>query len=105
MLCTWLDLCINIDLDHVLDISSSLTYNTMTSRYLGLPTPDDNLRGYQASDVNSKAKKLANKKSYLLAYSFLGLFQSMFFSYSIATLTTLEKQFKLNSQTTGSSLL
>jgi hypothetical protein len=25
----------------------------------------------------------------------------MFFSYSIATLTTLEKQFKLKSQTTG----
>ena len=32
------------------------------SRYLGLPTPEDNLRGYQASDVNAKAKKLANKK-------------------------------------------
>ena len=32
------------------------------SRYLGLPTPEDNLRGYQASGVNSKAKKLANKK-------------------------------------------
>ncbi|XP_046644300.1 solute carrier organic anion transporter family member 74D-like [Daphnia pulicaria] len=43
----------------------------------------------------------ANKKSYLLTYSFLGLFQAMFFSYSIATLTTLEKQFKLKSQTTG----
>ena len=43
----------------------------------------------------------ATKKSYLLTYSFLGLFQAMFFSYSIATLTTLEKQFKLKSQTTG----
>jgi len=52
-----------------------------------------------------RLQKLANKKSYLLAYSFLGLFQSMFFSYSIATLTTLEKQFKLNSQTTGWSFL
>ena len=31
-------------------------------RYLGLPTPEDNLRGYQASDVTAKAKKLANKK-------------------------------------------
>ena len=46
-------------------------------------------------------QKLATKRSYLLVYSFLGLFQSMFFSYSIATLTTLEKQFKLKSQTTG----
>ena len=48
-----------------------------------------------------RMQSLANKKSYLLTYSFLGLFQSMFFSYSIATLTTLEKQFKLKSQTTG----
>lgn len=46
-------------------------------------------------------QKFATKKSYLLTYSFLGLFQAMFFSYSIATLTTLEKQFKLRSQTTG----
>jgi hypothetical protein len=46
-------------------------------------------------------QRFANKKSYLLTYSFLGVFQAMFFSYSIATLTTLEKQFKLKSQTTG----
>jgi len=31
-------------------------------RYLGLPTPEDNLVGYQASDVTSKAKKLDGKK-------------------------------------------
>jgi len=48
-----------------------------------------------------RLQKMATKKHYLLAYSLLALFQSMFFSYSIATLTTLEKQFKLNSQTTG----
>lgn len=46
-------------------------------------------------------QKFATKKSYLLTYSFLGIFQAMFVSYSIATLTTLEKQFKLKSQTTG----
>lgn len=46
-------------------------------------------------------QQFATKKSYLLTYSFLGLFQAMFVSYSIATLTTLEKQFKLKSQTTG----
>lgn len=46
-------------------------------------------------------QKFASKKSYLLTYSFLGIFQAMFVSYSIATLTTLEKQFKLKSQTTG----
>lgn len=52
----------------------------------------------------SRMQRFATKKSYLLTYSFLGLFQSMFFSYSIATLTTLEKQFKLKSQTTGKAL-
>ena len=36
-------------------------------RYLGLPTPDDNLSGYQASDVTSMAKKLSNKK-YLMVH-------------------------------------
>ena len=36
-------------------------------RYLGLPTRDDNLAGYQASDVTAKAKKLANKK-YLMVH-------------------------------------
>ena len=36
-------------------------------RYLGLPTPDDNLAGYQASDVTSMAKKLSNKK-YLMVH-------------------------------------
>ena len=46
-------------------------------------------------------QRFANKKVYILVYSFLGFFQSMFFSYSIATLTTVEKQFKLKSQTTG----
>ena len=46
-------------------------------------------------------QRFATKKSYIFVYSVLGLFQSMFFSYSIATLTTVEKEFKFNSQTTG----
>ena len=32
-----------------------------------MPTRDDNLAGYQASDVTSKAKKLSNKK-YLMVH-------------------------------------
>jgi dipeptidyl-peptidase-4 len=36
-------------------------------RYLGLPTPEDNLSGYQRSDVTAKAAKLANKK-YLMVH-------------------------------------
>ena len=49
----------------------------------------------------SLLQRCANKKSYLITYSFLGLLQGMFFSYSIATLTTVEKQFQFKSQTTG----
>ncbi len=42
-------------------------------RYLGLPTPDDNLAGYQASDVTSKAKKLDGKK-FLIVHGTAGMF-------------------------------
>jgi dipeptidyl-peptidase-4 len=41
-------------------------------RYLGLPTPDDNLAGYQASDVTSKAKKLDGKK-FLIVHGTAGM--------------------------------
>jgi hypothetical protein len=41
-------------------------------RYLGLPTPDDNLAGYQASDVTSKAKKLDGKK-FLIVHGTAGI--------------------------------
>ena len=37
-----------------------------TERYMGLPRPDDNLRGYRASDVTSKAAKFRNKKLLLV---------------------------------------
>jgi dipeptidyl-peptidase-4 len=44
-------------------------------RYLGLPTPDDNLAGYQASDVTSKAKKLDGKK-FLIVHGTAGMSQA-----------------------------
>ncbi len=44
-------------------------------RYLGLPTPDDNLAGYQASDVTSKAKKLDGKK-FLIVHGTAGMTQT-----------------------------
>ncbi len=62
---------------------------------------DDTRCGLGPCCNGSFMQKFANKKAYLLTYSFLGLFQSMFFSYSIATLTSLEKEFGLKSQTTG----
>ncbi len=42
-------------------------YDTIyTERYLGLPTPDDNLVGYRRSDVTSKAGDMRGKKLMLL---------------------------------------
>jgi dipeptidyl-peptidase-4 len=47
----------------VAPVTNWIYYDSIYSeRYLGLPTPDDNLRGYQASDVTAKAAKLKNKK-------------------------------------------
>ena len=54
--------------------------NIYLSRYMGLPTPEDNLRGYQASDVTAKAKKFANKK-YLVVHGTAGL-EYLFVLYS-----------------------
>jgi dipeptidyl-peptidase-4 len=52
----------------VAPVTNWIYYDSIyTERYLGLPTPDDNLAGYQASDVTSKARKLANKK-YLMVH-------------------------------------
>ena len=62
---------------------------------------DDDTRCGLGSCQGPLLQRFASKKMYIFFYSFLGLFQSMFFSYSIATLTTVEKEFKFNSQTTG----
>lgn len=52
----------------VAPVTNWIYYDSIyTERYLGLPTRDDNLAGYQASDVTAKAKKLANKK-YLMVH-------------------------------------
>merc|ERR1712106_309785 len=52
----------------VAPVTNWIYYDSIyTERYLGLPTPEDNLAGYQASDVTAKAKKLANKK-YLMVH-------------------------------------
>lgn len=46
-------------------------------------------------------QKYANPKTFLIVYGLLGTLQSMAFLYFIVTLTTLEKRFKIPSQTTG----
>ncbi|XP_065566171.1 solute carrier organic anion transporter family member 74D-like isoform X2 [Artemia franciscana] len=46
-------------------------------------------------------QKFANKQSYIIVYSIIGTFQSMFFTYFVAVLTTIEKQFRFKSRTTG----
>ena len=48
--------------------STYLSTANYARRYLGLPTAEDNLSGYQASDVTAKAAKLRNKK-YLVSSS------------------------------------
>ncbi|XP_071441837.1 solute carrier organic anion transporter family member 74D [Hetaerina americana] len=45
--------------------------------------------------------RLATPKSFLVVYGFLGTLQAMAYIYFVATLTTLEKRFKIPSQTTG----
>merc|ERR1719242_1214655 len=80
----------------VAPVTNWIYYDSIyTERYLGLPTPDDNLRGYQASDVNSKAKKLANKK-YLMVHGTaddnVHYQQSMMFSRALEEADVLFKQ-------------
>ncbi|XP_065566168.1 solute carrier organic anion transporter family member 74D-like isoform X2 [Artemia franciscana] len=48
-------------------------------------------------------QKFANKKTYILVYSIVGTLQSMFFTYFVAVLTTVEKQFRFKSRTSGLS--
>ncbi|CAH0726548.1 unnamed protein product, partial [Brenthis ino] len=48
-------------------VTSWLYYNTMyTERYMGLPTPEDNLAGYEAGDVTLLAEKLRGKNIYVM---------------------------------------
>ncbi|XP_064076600.1 uncharacterized protein LOC113394453 [Vanessa tameamea] len=48
-------------------VTSWLYYNTMyTERYMGLPTAEDNLSGYEAGDVTLLAEKLRGKKFYVM---------------------------------------
>lgn len=37
-----------------------------TERYMGLPTPEDNLSGYQAGDVTLLAERLRGKQFYVM---------------------------------------
>lgn len=46
-------------------------------------------------------KNSATTRNFICVYSFLGTIQAMAFIYIVVTLTTLEKRFKIPSQTTG----
>ena len=47
----------------VAPVTNWIYYDTIyTERYMGLPTPEDNLQAYKISDVTAKAEKLRNKK-------------------------------------------
>ncbi|XP_045589805.1 solute carrier organic anion transporter family member 74D isoform X2 [Procambarus clarkii] len=47
---------------------------------------------------------LARKEVYLLVYCMVGLTQGMFFTYTVSTISTIEKRFKLTSKQTGTML-
>nr|XP_053647821.1 solute carrier organic anion transporter family member 4A1-like [Cherax quadricarinatus] len=47
---------------------------------------------------------LALKEVYVLCYCLVGLTQGMFFTYTVSTLSTIEKRFKLTSKQTGTIL-
>ncbi|XP_068620784.1 uncharacterized protein [Battus philenor] len=48
-------------------VTSWLYYNTMyTERYMGLPTPEDNLAGYEAGDVTLLVEKLRGHDFYIM---------------------------------------
>lgn len=49
-------------------------------------------------------QKFANTKWFMIIYGLLGTIQATSFLYIVVTLTTLEKRFKIPSQTTGESL-
>lgn len=46
-------------------------------------------------------QKFASKKAFMVVFSLLAIIQSMCWSYFTATITTLEKRFKISSQTAG----
>lgn len=48
-------------------------------------------------------QKYATTKTFMYVYGLLGTIQAMSYMYFIVTLTTLEKRFKIPSQTTGES--
>lgn len=46
-------------------------------------------------------QRFANSKVFLVVYGLLGTVQAMAYLYFVVTLTTIEKRFKIPSQTTG----
>ena len=51
----------------VAPVTNWIYYDTIyTERYMGLPRPDDNAKGYQDSDVTSLAHKFEGKKLLLV---------------------------------------
>lgn len=50
-------------------------------------------------------QQFATKKAFLVVFSLLGVIQGMTWSYFTATITTLEKRFKISSQTAGKSII
>ncbi|XP_052125586.1 solute carrier organic anion transporter family member 74D-like [Frankliniella occidentalis] len=62
--------------------------------------PEDNmcgLRGWRPRFL----RPFATSRTFLIVYGLLGTVQAMAYVYFVATLTTIEKRFKISSRTTG----
>lgn len=61
---------------------------------------EDNLCGFGGFHPQWM-QRFASKKAFMVVFSILAIIQSMCWSYFTATITTLEKRFKISSQTAG----
>jgi len=66
-----------------------------------MSSPSNTLCGFSWLGYPKSLQKFANTKSFIVVYGVLGIFQAMGFIYFIITLQTVEKRFKIPSQTTG----
>lgn len=63
----------------------------------------DNLCGFSWCGYPNFLQKYATTRTYIIVYGILGTFQAMGYVYFAITLQTIEKRFKIPSQTTGES--
>lgn len=66
-----------------------------------MPQSKNNLCGFSWCGYPNFLQKFATTRTYIIVYGILGTFQAMGYVYFAITLQTIEKRFKIPSQTTG----